>query len=129
MSKAVPRPPIKMPTPHQEWLVLPSWRVLHRISEIEPTDLEDGLPNGQGTALCGAHGHFIVPGLFSRLGLRRCAKCCDLLGIPRGNGNTVNGHIKEPRAEKWAYYDQLQRIYRNDRRRYLAKLARAERTE
>jgi len=121
------REPIKMPTPHQEWMVLNSWRVLHRISDIDPVDLEgDLLPNGEGVALCGASGHFMVPGLFSRMGLRRCAKCCDLLGIPRGDGNTLNGGIKEPRAKKWKHYDTLAKLYRASRRRYLAEQKRKE---
>jgi hypothetical protein len=25
----------------------------------------------------------------------RCARCCDLLGIPRGQGNTLNAGIDE----------------------------------
>lgn len=105
---------LDMPTPHEEWLCLESWRVLHRISAITPADIDDGLPNGQGRALCGASGHFIVPGFMSRMGLPRCAHCCRLLGIPRGIGNTLNGRIDEgdkvPRA-RWEHYDELEAVW------------------
>jgi hypothetical protein len=103
--------PVAMITRHQEWLVLESWRVLHRISSIEPRDIEDGLPNGLGVAVCGASGHFIVPGLFSRMGLRRCSKCCDALGIPRGDGNTLNAGIEEPVAEPWEHLESLRAVW------------------
>lgn len=107
------RQPIAMLTRHQEWMVLPSWRVLHRISSITPDDIDDGLPNGQGEAVCGATGHFMVPGIFSRMGLRRCSRCCDQLGIPRGNGNTYNGDIDEPPGEPWEHGDALRAVWRD----------------
>lgn len=78
---------------HSRWLVLPSWRVLHRISEIEWSDPDDAI-EGVGTAVCGAHGRFCIPGLFSRLGLRRCSKCCDALDIPRGDGAPFNSETE-----------------------------------
>ena len=82
---------------HNDWLVLPSWNRLHRIASIE---WEGGSPNieccGFGVAICGQTGHFSIPGFLSRMGLERCAHCCDKLGIPRGTGNTLNAGIEEP---------------------------------
>lgn len=101
---------LEMPSRHEEWLVLPSWNVLHRICEIAPDAIGDGLPNGEGRALCGATGHFSVPGVFSRMGLRRCAHCCDRLGIPRGDGNTLNGGIEEGAripVRRWEHYEEI----------------------
>lgn len=98
---------LEMPTRHEEWLVLTSWKVLHRVSEIEPNDLEDGLPNGLGVTVCGQRGHLMIPGFISRMGLRRCAHCCDALGIIRGAGNTLNGKIEEPPGVRWEHYDAL----------------------
>lgn len=81
---------------HSRWLVLPSWNVLHRISEIEWGEFagkdgnEGDAVEGHGVAVCGARGHFCIPGLFSRMGLRRCAHCCAALGIPCGDGAPFN---------------------------------------
>lgn len=83
---------------HHDWLVLNSWNRLHRVTEIV---WEGGSPDvecmGEGRALCGAHGVFCIPGFLSRMGLDRCAHCCDILGVPRGYGNTLNAKITEPR--------------------------------
>ena len=99
---------LEMPSAHEEWLVLPSWRVLHRIVSLAPDDVADGIPNGTGRALCGASGRFSVPGFLSRMGLKRCDHCCDLLGIPRGVGNTLNAGIAEQvPSRRWEHFDAL----------------------
>lgn len=77
----------------KRWLVLPNWGKLHRVAETEGEDWEaDGLiPIGiQGVTLCGLVGRLAMPGVFSRMGLPRCAHCCDRLGIPRGDGAAYN---------------------------------------
>ena len=94
---------------HQDWLVLPSWNRLHRVVDMRWVGGEWDIEcMGEGRALCGASGEFCVPGFLSRMGLPRCAHCCDRLGIPRGSGNTINAHITEPplvsisrRTEVW----------------------------
>ena len=43
-----------------------------------------------GLAACGQPGRYIAPGVMHRLGLPRCVRCCDSLGIPWGNGTPVN---------------------------------------
>ena len=79
----------------KRWLVLPSWNVLHRVSEIEWDDEEDRVA-GDGVTLCGRRGWLQVPGISSRMGRKRCGHCCDLLGIPRGDGAPYNQGIAEP---------------------------------
>lgn len=83
---------------HHDWLVLTSWNRLHRIHHIE---WDGGAPDveclGEGVALCGAAGLFMIPSSLYRMGLlSRCSHCCDALGILRGKGNTLNAGIKEP---------------------------------
>ena len=86
------------------WMVLPSWNVLHRVAELEeqweePPYEDERLPHGEGQTVCGRSGYLFMPGVFSRMGLRRCAHCCDRLGIPRGDGSPFNEGIEEPGCE------------------------------
>lgn len=82
---------------HRDWLVLDSWNRLHRVVEIDHDELErEGF--AMGVAACSVYGRFQVPGVLSRLGLPRCAHCCRAVGVPVGNGNTLNGGIDEDAA-------------------------------
>lgn len=90
---------LEIPRDHwrSRWLVLPTWNRLHRIAEIEWGGHQYGEPDemldGDGRAVCGATGYFVMPGIFSRMGLPRCAHCCDAIGVPRGNGCPENEGI------------------------------------
>jgi len=79
------------------WLMF--WRdsaVLHRIAVMEwGEDYPEQMINGGGTTLCGKSGRLHMPGIFSRMGRKRCAKCCRLMGIPEGEGNPYNEGIYE----------------------------------
>jgi hypothetical protein len=70
------------------WLVTGRWTVLHRIASIAWDD--DDLIGGDGEAVCGVRGRFRMPGIFSRMGLPRCARCCKRLGVPVGGGAPFN---------------------------------------
>jgi hypothetical protein len=72
------------------WLVCgATGKALHRIATIRWEDPYDAIA-GRGVTVCGLRGRFRVPGLFSRLGLRRCVRCCVRLGIPAGPGAPFN---------------------------------------
>jgi hypothetical protein len=90
------RKPLQLPNrPHSRWLVFPAtWNRLHRVADIEWEDAEDMI-GGEGTALCGRKGYLTMPGMFSRMGLPRCAHCCRLAGVPRGDGSPFNAGIEE----------------------------------
>jgi hypothetical protein len=84
------------------WLVFSgSGRVLHRVAVIEWEDDEDMIA-GDGVVLCGRKGWLHMPGIFSRMDLKRCPKCCRLMGIPQGDGAPFNANILEPGDEPWA---------------------------
>jgi hypothetical protein len=89
------RVPLPLPDEHwrSRWLVLPSWNRLHRVSEIVWDD--ENMIDGVGTTLCGRAGYLTMPGFLSRMGLPRCAHCCRLAGVPRGDGAPFNQDIKE----------------------------------
>ena len=94
------REPMRMPW-KQAWKVLESWRCLHRVAvvvEVLHADEYDGdAVHVAGTACCGAHGHFAMPGLFSRMGLRRCAHCSRIAGVdPSLPGIPGNGEPSGP---------------------------------
>lgn len=82
--------------------------VLHRILRIDvkhgyepPSPEEDGYEwywGIDGETVCGRPlvGMPGCPGLFSRLGAKRCHRCCDLLNIEHGFGIPVNNNLDEP---------------------------------
>jgi len=90
------------------WLYAPpAYRVLHRLAAMTWNMDDEGLEGWYGARCCvGAAacgyvpkaaertpaGWFAMPGIFSRLGLPRCAKCCAKVGIPRGYGTPWNDH-------------------------------------
>lgn len=88
--------PIPMPDWRSRWLVLPRWGVLHRVSSIKwGEDYPEQMINGQGTTVCGKTGFLMMPGFMSRMGLKRCPKCCKAMGIPQGDGCPENEGVIE----------------------------------
>lgn len=95
--------PLRMPW-KEAWKVLPSWNCLHRVSSVSEyaygwgeVDQEQSLTSVRGATCCGLEGHLTMPGLFSRMGLRRCTHCCRVAGVERGNGIPGNGDESGPR--------------------------------
>lgn len=77
------------------WLCCGKWRVLHAIpaAAISPEQMRDAIDYDQPPrvrAACGLNRRWWMPGIFSRLGRRRCTACCRALGIPPGNGTPCN---------------------------------------
>lgn len=76
------------------WLVASTWNVLHHATITDPDDLAE-IDDG-GTVLdvrltCGQRAKTVtIPGLFTRVGARRCSRCCARLGYPRGVGSPKN---------------------------------------
>lgn len=53
--------------------------------------LADEGTDGAFRLACGWTASYIgIPGVFSRMGLYRCARCCDAVGMPRGKGSPKN---------------------------------------
>lgn len=71
---------------------------LHRIKSFRAggthaaCDREDMFVRGVkgATTVCGLRGTFLMPGLFSRMGAKRCKECCEKLGVPQGRGAPFN---------------------------------------
>ena len=80
--------PIDADNWRSRWLVAQRWNALHRIAEIVWEDGE--MIVGEGVTVCGRRARFSMPGIFSRMGLKRCPQCCKALGIPAGNGAPFN---------------------------------------
>jgi len=72
-------------------MVLPSWRRLHRVAEIEWEEETWGM----GVTVCGLRGRMDVPGFTNRLGMPRCRHCCNAVGVPPGDGAPYNAGIEE----------------------------------
>jgi hypothetical protein len=85
---------------HWRWLQVVASRssVLHRLVTRTAWDREgdSGIVGASGLAACGIAGAFGMPGIFSRMGAKRCPACCDAVGVPRGSGAPFNGDVREP---------------------------------
>jgi hypothetical protein len=85
---------------HSRWLVLPSWNRLHRIASVDGYSRKmsrHGI-NGEpvvGVSACGRRGRFAMPGIVSRMGLERCVRCCDVVGVPKGKGAPYNQGVNK----------------------------------
>ena len=64
---------------------------LHRVASIIWDD-EDQIA-GSGVTACGKVYRLRIPGIFSRMGQPRCPMCCDVAGVPRGDGAPCNQDI------------------------------------
>jgi hypothetical protein len=90
---------IEIPAYEDQWrkrwvYIGPAYRVLHRVGR-ERTEWEGAEVRGAvalyGDTVCGIENRLMsMPGIISRMGLPRCAKCCDKLGVPRGEGAPFN---------------------------------------
>jgi hypothetical protein len=73
-------------------------RLHHLKSLSDPLEAYDAR-RGPAVSTCGVPGIFAVPGLLSRMGMQRCAHCCDRLGIARGLGSPNNDQALRPWVE------------------------------
>lgn len=81
-----------------EWLDVAKWswvytahgKRLHHLAKPENLERIDDDWWASGFASCGLWSTFFLPGIMSRMGLERCARCCDVLGWPRGTGSPKN---------------------------------------
>lgn len=71
-------------TDNASWHTTQAWNRLHYLPEQWPEE------DWEATAICGLTTTFALPGVLSRLGMSRCAKCCRKLGVPRGHGTLPN---------------------------------------
>ena len=77
------------------WLCCGKWRRLHAIpgTLITRQEMRDAIDDNQPLhrqAACGIRRGWRMPGIASRLGLRRCTPCSHALGIPAGRGTPAN---------------------------------------
>lgn len=91
--------PLELHAPYR-WAVLGTWRRLHRIARLGVSAQQfEELAAARGQTVCKRFGVLETPGVASRLGLARCAHCCNKLGIPRGNGAPFNVFTDERRNQ------------------------------
>lgn len=82
---------------HWHWVLLSAGGVMHRVTAYrEVRDDDEGLRMLDPDTACGRW-HMVawMPGVGTRLGGPRCARCCDALGIPRGVGSALNAGIND----------------------------------
>lgn len=70
------------------WVYTSTGGRLHAVTHLDTP--HDDWAGGTGTTVCGRRGQLAYPGVFSRIGMPRCAHCCRMLKIPRGVGHPKN---------------------------------------
>lgn len=88
-------------TAEWDWLYAKPWRILHHfeLTKEQSKRLWDNYL-GPMQATCGrTYETPSIPGIFSRMGLPRCQRCCDRLGYPRGKGSPKNDDACRPLVE------------------------------
>ncbi|MFJ9114449.1 hypothetical protein ACIRJO_02750 [Streptomyces sp. NPDC102394] len=86
------------------WLVSGKVRRLHAVAGhgISPMGMRDAIDEARlipARAVCGLRRSWWMPGLFSRLGRRRCVPCCHALGIEPGYGTPANENHRKEHAD------------------------------
>lgn len=83
-----------------DWVYTATGDRLHHCAEVlDDTDAGLAGVNAVGRTTCGIQGRFFIPGMLSRMGMDRCARCCDRLGWPRGTGSPKNDDALRPLVE------------------------------
>jgi hypothetical protein len=83
-----------------DWVYTASAGALHAVRHLEfPAEFEMDA-GGPGTTVCGVTTWLSIPGLFSRMGLRRCKRCCAAVGFPQGVGAPKNDDACRPLVEQ-----------------------------
>jgi hypothetical protein len=76
-----------------EWLADYKAERLHFFAEFSSTESWDTLVDAGSlelTPACGVTARYHAPGVFSRIGMPRCGPCCDVIGLPAGDGCPIN---------------------------------------
>lgn len=84
-----------------DWLYTQHANRLHHVplTDEQAEELGDNsqLEETAVVASCGRRLYWpSIPGLFSRMGMARCSRCCDRLGYPRGVGSPKNDTALHP---------------------------------
>ncbi|WP_416976675.1 hypothetical protein [Streptomyces sp. T028] len=86
------------------WLVSGKERRLHAVTFLLVSTARmrastDDMRPVPARAVCGLRRRWSMPGLFSRLGRRRCVPCCHALGIPPGYGTPANESYRKEHTD------------------------------
>jgi len=74
----------------RDWWITRSGNYLHSAQVDYYSFSKYGNVGGRGITACGRRTELWIPGIFSRMGLLRCSRCCRILGYPEGRGSPKN---------------------------------------
>lgn len=83
-----------------DWVLVGEGGVLHSVAKLINADTADEEWYGEGFTACGRGGRLYIPGLFTRMGAKRCDRCCDRTGFPRGFQSPKNVDELRPLVEQ-----------------------------
>ncbi len=78
-------------TAEWDWVLVGSHGTrLHAVARVIDPDAVEREWGGHGTVECGRGGYLTIPGIGARMSAKRCDRCCDLTGMPRGSRSPKN---------------------------------------
>lgn len=83
-----------------DWVVTSNGSRLHHLERFDDTVRSAIDWGGPGTISCGRWSDWLgIAGAFTRMGAKRCDRCCDRVGFPRGVGSPKNDRTLRPLVE------------------------------
>lgn len=84
-----------------DWVWAKKTDCIHAIAELYNEETVDWDWQGNGVTECGIkYDRFTIPGVFERMSVARCPKCCEKTGMPQGNQSPKNVDECRPIVEK-----------------------------
>ena len=82
-----------------DWVRIGNGDRLHAVARLTNEDTVEDDWYGVGFTECGLGGDLHIPGLFSRMSVPRCIRCCERTGMPQGDQSPKNIDECRPIAE------------------------------
>ena len=73
-----------------DWAETQAGYSLHHVAVLDHAGRFDEERQGWGKTTCGIWTNLSVPGVFARMGWKRCQNCCRMLGVVPGVGSPKN---------------------------------------
>lgn len=82
-----------------DWVEVGQGVALHAVASLDDPEAVETDWGGDGQTACGRRGWLMIAGLGARMCAKRCNRCCDATGMPRGDKAPKNVEECRPIVE------------------------------